>query len=269
MSATDNIDRKIFLRGKISVDSGLHIGGSDANLDIGGERNPVIRIKKNGLNQPYIPGSSIKGKIRSLLEHLRGDFGERNGQLVEAQKRENPTARIYGTGASDDFSRASRVIFRDAFLSEDIEDTNPTELKTENSISRITSRANPRPFERVIPETTFDFEIVFDIFGKDLLQNKGDKTDDFDNDAQRIVGYTLIGMDLLENDYLGGGGSRGSGKIQFKIDRFEVKTASDYLNFKESRAINADSGVNLRPTKMQDFTALADKLGLQTTTNAE
>lgn len=263
MSATDlqdNIAKKIFLKGKIVVESGLHIGGSDSSLDIGGERNPVIRIKKDDSNQPYIPGSSVKGKIRSLLEHLRGEFGQRGRDLVEAQDEKHPTARIYGTGAGDDtFSRASRVIFRDALLSENSVSKNPTELKTENSISRITSKANPRPFERVLPETEFDLEIVFDIYKNDLISNPTEQKDDFTNDGQRIVGYTLIGMDLLENDYLGGGGSRGSGKIEFKIDRFEVKTAEDYLHFNKKTEVKNEY---MRPQSMEDFQMLAKQLGL-------
>lgn len=263
----DKLNRKIFLRGKVVVESGLHVGGADNSLDIGGERNPVIRIHRNGFDEPYIPGSSIKGKIRSMLEHLRGDFGHRGKELVEADKESQPTARIFGTGAGGDgngqssFSRSSRVIFRDAFIS-DADNTDPTEVKTENSVSRITSKANPRPIERVLPDTEFNLEIVFDVYEKDLEKKDAyaDKKqdDDFVNDAQRIIGYTLIGMTLVEESYLGGGGSRGSGKVKFVLDGFEVKTKQDYLTFGKKTAVSC----NEIPVSMPSFQELAIKLGV-------
>ena len=58
------------LEGTITLKTGLHIGAGDTEMRIGGTDNPVV---KNPLdNRPYIPGSSLKGKIRSLLEWQLG-----------------------------------------------------------------------------------------------------------------------------------------------------------------------------------------------------
>ena len=128
----------------------------------------------------------------------------------------------------------SRVIFRDAFLC--IDENSPDsarqliEVKTENSLSRITAAANPRPVERVLPGVKFGMEIILNIFDEDLEKDeKADPLDDFQNDAQRILGYTLIGLNLLQQDYLGGNGTRGSGAVKFEITDYLIRTADDYL----------------------------------------
>ena len=62
---------KIIFRGKISTQTGLHIGGSKASLKIGGMDNEVLKTIDN---KPYIPGSSLKGKLRSLLAKAEGSL---------------------------------------------------------------------------------------------------------------------------------------------------------------------------------------------------
>ena len=57
---------KYIIQGKIKVLTGLHIGGPTTGLNIGGVDNIVIKDAKG---KPYIPGSSLKGKMRSLLEY--------------------------------------------------------------------------------------------------------------------------------------------------------------------------------------------------------
>ena len=91
----EKIKKKIFISGNIVVKSGLHIGGTDNVLEIGGVNNPVIRISKDGKNRPYIPGSSLKGKMRSLIEHLRGDYTLANKELIAGQLEAYPTAVSY------------------------------------------------------------------------------------------------------------------------------------------------------------------------------
>ena len=57
---------RIFVTGSIEVVTGLHIGGSRTAQAIGGVQNSVVRDPVT--RRPYIPGSSLKGKLRSLLE---------------------------------------------------------------------------------------------------------------------------------------------------------------------------------------------------------
>ena len=64
--------------GQIELVSGLHIGSGNAEMHIGGTDNPVI--KNPVTNQPYIPGSSLKGKMRSLLEWRAGVVGVAEGK---------------------------------------------------------------------------------------------------------------------------------------------------------------------------------------------
>lgn len=261
----EKLVKKIVLRGKIEILSGLHIGGTDNVLEIGGVSNSVIKIKRNNRIRPYIPGSSLKGKMRSLIEHLRGDFFEERGELLPSRDPAHPSARIFGTPAGEDeeeagFYRPSRIIVRDAFFidqKDNISNSNMLEVKSENSISRITAKANPRPMERVLPGALFDMEIVLNIFDADLSKREDD-LDQFQNDEERILGYTLIGMKLIEEDYLGGGGSRGNGKVKFHLSQMAIKTAKDYSSFSNGVELSLES--LKRPESMKEFEALMQQL---------
>ena len=207
---------KIFIAGKIEVLTGLTIGGSSTALDIGGIDNCVIK-KANG--EPYIPGSSLKGKIRCLLERAEG--------LSEPAK-EGDIALIFGPHKpkSSDLG-CTRVYFRDAYIDKVIAkqmkdkegnfselELDYTEGKWENTIDRLTSNAsNPRQTERVPAGAKFDFEIVYNIFEDKDIEN---------------LKVLLKGMRLLEDDYLGGSGSRGYGKIKFTDLKMEAKTIENY-----------------------------------------
>ncbi len=198
------------ISGEIELVSGLHIGGGDASMKIGGIDNEVIKHPLTG--EPYIPGSSIKGKVRSLLEWKYGLVGINEGNPVNVTKH-YPTdkekesalviARLFGNGGDikddDTLSKkvgVTRVSFNDANLKEPVK----TEVKFENSINRITSKAdNPRQTERVPSGAIFDFEINVKIF-------EGD---------EGLLDVLKEGLKLLEMDSLGGNGSRGYGKIKF------------------------------------------------------
>ena len=204
------------ITGKIVVKTGLHIGGGSDKVEIGGMDNPVIR---NPLTrEPYIPGSSIKGKMRALLEWKEGKVQQSNGDPCKCGKC--PICRIFGSGNSGkqedrDIAKSrgpTRLIIRDAELSSDsktkFKDGKPIlEDKTENALNRITARANPRHIERVVPGVEFDFELVYRIIDIDNDEGKKDK-EFFDS-------IVKPGLKLLQNDYIGGGGSRGNGRIEF------------------------------------------------------
>jgi CRISPR-associated protein Csm3 len=64
-----NFEGKVLVTGKIKAETGLFMGGSTVGLDIGGVDSAVI---KDSEAKPYIPGSSLKGKMRSLSEKDEG-----------------------------------------------------------------------------------------------------------------------------------------------------------------------------------------------------
>ena len=211
------------ITGKFVVKTGLHIGAGNDEVHIGGVDSPIIR---NPLNlEPYIPGSSIKGKMRSLMEWKLNKInnGEKNikdlGLACSCGKSDCPICRVFGSAngnknENDDSKKKgpTRIIVRDAVLLMESKklfysDKNLIEVKAENSINRITAKANPRFLERIVPGVEFDFEISYRV----IDTGDGGKTDE--NYFKEVV---LESLKLLQDDYLGGGGSRGNGQIEFK-----------------------------------------------------
>lgn len=203
------------IKAKLVLQTGLHIGAGDSEMHIGGIDNSVI---KHPLTQsPYIPGSSLKGKIRTLLEWRSGAV--QNNPLTLKDVSKNPKEvknilRLFGISGDTKNSEqevaeigVSRLAFWDCALNEAwekaIRDDNQllTEAKSENTIDRITSTAgNPRQTERVPAGAEFDFKLT-------LRQFEGDKPE--------LLDLVLKGLKLLELDSLGGSGSRGYGKVKF------------------------------------------------------
>lgn len=205
------------ITGKIIVKTGLHIGAGNEKVEIGGMDNPIIR---NPLTQePYIPGSSIKGKMRSLLEWKLGKILDSKGNPCSCGKSDCEICRVFGSAnksgkgdSSENTKGPTRIIVRDAVLAKEWKEKfnqgKPiVEEKSENSLNRITAVANPRPIERVVPGVEFDFEIAYRIIDTD---------DGGDTDKKYFTSVVLEGLKLLQEDFLGGGGSRGNGQIEFK-----------------------------------------------------
>ncbi|HDS85033.1 MAG TPA: type III-A CRISPR-associated RAMP protein Csm3 [Phycisphaerales bacterium] len=197
------------LKGKISVQTGLHIGGSTETMEIGGVDNPILRNKKN--NEPYIPGSSLKGKMRSLMEWHLGKLHP-DGDIYMDKDPNCPITRVFGHSAKSEYKVGpTRLIVRDCFLSEDARQSfkqgqDITEVKQENFINRITAEATPRPLERVVPGVTFDLDIAYRVI---------DTGDGGATDEQNFSEVVLKALALVERDFLGGAGSRGCGKVKF------------------------------------------------------
>ena len=209
------------IRGQIELVSGLHIGSGNAEMHIGGTDNPVI--KNPVTNEPYIPGSSLKGKMRSLLEWHAGVVGDAEGRplgfrelaRLQGAKAEQASIiiKLFGgapEGAGRDDKLVSeigptRLAFWDCGLDPawvaEMKDKNLllTETKMENSIDRIAGVAlNPRNTERVPAGARFDFRLTLKVIdGEDLLVD------------------ILRGLRLLELTGVGGSGSRGYGKLRF------------------------------------------------------
>ena len=155
---------KIEITGTLEVLTGMHIGGSSAFAAIGAVDSPVVRDTFS--DQPMIPGSSLKGKMRALLAQKYND----RKHLPDSYSCEDDDPRIlrlFGSAKKNQIQR-SRVLFRDMMLSnmKELREyglNSATEVKFENTISRMTAIANPRQIERVIPRTKFDLSIVYNV----------------------------------------------------------------------------------------------------------
>lgn len=195
---------KVKISGTIELLSGLHIGGNTAFAAIGAVDSPIIKDPLSNL--PLIPGSSLKGKMRSLLAKAY------NEEVSSTPNRDHARiTRLFGatSGGGENGKQiiCGRLLFRDALLSnkEHLLSSGVrtyTETKFENTIDRITARANPRQIERAIRGSEFQFELIYE------LENVAEVSEDIET--------IIAGLRLLELDYIGGNGSRGYGKIAFK-----------------------------------------------------
>lgn len=263
---------------KLRLITALHIGGGDDTMQIGGISKSVIKRevyanpdgsinyegKGKKITEPYVPGSSVKGKIRSLLEHAFGlvsaqkaiklendsykagepinsNFIEhiRGGKFKNGDaliKKANLIITLFGESAGSKDkknTKITRAIFRDSFLTEETRKLylenkiKISEEKAENSIDRISVTANPRFLERVPVNIEFSFEAVLR---------------EFDEDKQLPLKETLtLGLKLIEADSLGGGGSRGSGKVEFVSYENKEKDAKTLLQEIEDALNNAQN----------------------------
>jgi CRISPR-associated protein Csm3 len=218
---------KLIVEGDIVCQTGLHIGAGKGSLEIGGADNPVV---KDAFGLPYIPGSSLRGKLRSMLENALGltspaelvYLSKRRGQEVRIHQSDRPddeiclmfgrgpgrVERVEGDAMETRSATPARLTVYDAPLDpesitaqmrENLDDE-ITEVKSENAIDRITSQANPRTLERVPAGARFKIRMVMDILCEE------DKA---------LAARLFEGLRLLEDDALGGGGSRGSGRVRF------------------------------------------------------
>ena len=207
---------KIKVTAQIRLETGLHIGTSNAFAAIGATDSPVI--KDPITNLPIIPGSSIKGKMRTLLARVY------NTKLAEKPGEDGEIiSRLFGNSSSKR-DKIGRLIFRDAFLSnkdklDSLGAKIYTEVKFENTIDRISAVAKPRQIERAIRDSVFGFELIYEVTDKSQAQVE----EDF-----KVI---LDGLKLLELDYLGGSGSRGYGKVVFE----DLKANTVFGNYDVSR----------------------------------
>lgn len=294
---------KLVITSDLVVKTGLHIGGGGETLDIGGLDKPVIRDPIT--QHPYLPGSSIKGKLRAILERWLekplnrpggsntyryesddledgySDLGD--DQFVAFQGASHcPVSRVFGsTGAkcclepevveeaelekkgevtiegktyirTKGRNHPARLIVRDCHLKKESADQLKdidtglymTEWKFENGIDRITSAANPRQLERVPAGAKFQFEMVY------TVENVEQAKEDLKNLA--------IALAILEDDALGGHGSRGYGKILFENFKAEYRS----IDFYQKKVDAADQG-ELEPSgePIKNISQLLDRFG--------
>ncbi len=242
---------KIILEGELHCETGLHVGAGKGSLEIGGADNPVV---KDAFGRPYIPGSSLRGKLRALLEQSSGlaipselvYLSRRKGQEVRIHQSDRPDdeicllfgrnpgrmERVQGDSIDAHQATPARLAVYDAPLDADSItsqmrenlDDELTEVKSENAIDRITSQANPRTLERVPAGARFKVRFVLDVLCPE--------------DAP-LFPRVLEGLRLLEDDTLGGGGSRGSGRVRFANLRLTWRGKDYYAGTGEEKEISA------------------------------
>jgi CRISPR-associated protein Csm3 len=240
---------KLILEGDMHCESGLHVGAGKGSLEIGGADNPVV---KDAQGRPYVPGSSLRGRIRSLLEQATGMavpselvyISKRKGQEVRIHQSDRPDdeicilfgrspGRIEKAGGGDEggvHATPARLSVFDAPLipgsitpqmRENLDDE-LTEVKSENAIDRITSQANPRTLERVPAGARFRIRMVLDLLcAEDAV----------------LPALLVQGLRLLEDDALGGGGSRGNGRVSFDNLKLTWRGRDYYASGAEEREV--------------------------------
>ncbi|HQM85019.1 MAG TPA: type III-A CRISPR-associated RAMP protein Csm3 [bacterium] len=193
------------IKGDVTLRTGLHIGAGNEAVEIGGSDAPVVKDLITGA--PYIPGSSLKGRMRWLLEKTRGEYNTQTGKVGEDNSK--LSTLVFGNGNSRDTKSPTRIIFKDAKLTDNFEKEFKDgkwepELKMETAIDRISGKAmggSLRNAERVPAGVKFEYEVSLMIF-------EGDKEDE-------IKKMIEDGFKLIEMTYLGGRGTRGYGQVEF------------------------------------------------------
>lgn len=224
---------KFIITGKIKVLTGLHIGTSGDFSAIGAVDNIVIRDTVT--NKPIIPGSSLKGKMRYLLSRTK--YNDNSTLTMPSIKKESDNIkRLFGS--SEKPITLSRLQFCDMLLREkdygrDVEFDLPyTEIKYENTIDRGTGVANPRQQERVPADSEFDFRLIYNVENTEKMEEEVKQ--DFEN--------ILLMFELLEDDYLGGHGTRGYGRVKFEdlklTEKVYIKENEDDMEYLKSEIQN-------------------------------
>lgn len=188
---------KIQILGTIEVVTGMHIGNSGAFAAIGAVDSPIVKDVISNL--PMIPGSSLKGKMRTLLAKRYNDV------LSLPENDATCIKRLFGCSKEKDF-RHGKLIFSDAIMTnrEELREKgvqSMTEVKFENTINRLSAVATPRQIERAMRGSKFDLNIIYEV--------------DDESKIEEDLKIVQEGLQLLEYDYLGGNGSRGYGKVKF------------------------------------------------------
>ena len=188
---------KIEITGIIQAETGIHIGGNSQFAAIGAVDSPVIRDVYT--DYPMIPGSSLKGKMRTLLAK------QYNKGLEKPENDDDRILRLFGSAEKGQI-QFSRLIFSDMIMvnAEKLQKQgiSTTEIKFENTINRLTAVAMPRQIERAVRGSEYELHLIYNL----------EKEEEFEEDMKLL----RHAMTLLTYDYIGGHGSRGYGKILFK-----------------------------------------------------
>lgn len=262
---------KLILEADLTCETGLHIGAGKGSLEIGGADNPVV---KDAFGRPYVPGSSLRGRLRSLLEQASGldpaemvFLSRRRGQEVRIHQSDRPGDEICllfgrnpsrmektnGESSETTVATPARLAVYDAPLDPDSItaqmrenlDDELTEVKSESAVDRVSSQASPRTLERVPAGARFKVRMILDVL--------------CDEDKE-LVPVLAEGLRMLEDDSLGGGGSRGSGRVKLSDVKLRWRGRSYYSEGSTEKELiaAADSGGLLALVRGEDFGSQLD-----------
>lgn len=223
----------VVISGVVRCLSGISIAGAMDSIKIGDIDKPVIRDPLTGY--PYIPGSSLKGKMRSIVEKTKGlpslrVVQSKDQELLRHECKDLdqavncPLCRVFGsTGErSGDRNHPAKLIVRDCNLSNiDYicrDGVCAMEIKMENTIDRLTSAAVPRTMERVPAGAEFGFQLIYKV---ETIGKKGEEIKPNENHLKEDLNNIINALDIIEKDGLGGSISRGYGRVEFKIKEFK------------------------------------------------
>jgi CRISPR-associated protein Csm3 len=258
---------KVLFKGNIILKTGLHIGGSQESMQIGGLDLPVIKDSANNL--PYIPGSSLKGKLRSTLEK----FGERvkDGKKEKLSFNRNigtyrnkvfihccddvryaancDVCRVFGSSGDDRAmpkgekaeNLPSLLLVRDALLDESLIGVTSlfTEVKIETGLDRANMSANPRRVERVLPDNKFNYEMVYSVEALGFTEKSLPLFPEAN--LKKDLENILTCMEIIQSEGIGGYTSRGYGKIEFSFTDFMGRPTRYFMGDFEAQKGRGDS----------------------------
>lgn len=215
---------KVIIDCTLLVRTGLHIGGSSVFSAIGAVDSPVVSNPNDG--NPIVPGSSLKGKLRTLLAR---SYAKNIHNMPDCNDDDAVIIRLFGASKSADGKLVTaRLQFADAFVcnEDEMKSIGLTEVKFENTINRKDCTAKPRQIERVVPGVRFAVRIVYDV----TADTKAEVFEDMQVLAK--------GFKLLQMDYLGGHGTRGSGRVSF--ENFKMRDFESGLDLEKLCAVFKD-----------------------------
>lgn len=244
---------KFFIKGKIIAKTGLHVGGSKSALSIGEIDMNVIKTPDG---KPYIPGSSLKGKMRSILAKIEG---------CQSVETDLPYIKEIFGESGDRAKQQTLAIFRDCIWKKPKDfdtwelEMDYTESKWETAIDRMKGTAKHgslRQIERIPAGSEFELNIVVDFLSPNQFMDSEIKMEEFqllhrclsesgkiDDCNKRFLIYLIIlrrGLALIEDDFIGGHGSRGYGKVEIEVDEISYKSIDDYLKNDSMKSIRLD-----------------------------
>lgn len=224
----EKLEKRIIISGTLEALTPLHIGSGKPEVEIGGVEMPVLTDPKD---QPYIPGSSLKGRVRAETESIARKKGlevckppqvdNMCGSTKDSIDKLCVCCRIFGT-AGRRISFASKVKFRDAYP---LDRVKALLERTGIAIDRETgtvARGALYNIQAVPAGTKFGLEIVGENLSDDELK------------------LLKSALKSVEDSALGGSSTRGFGKIKINIESVKERTAKYYLGEEDERMITGD-----------------------------
>jgi len=225
----EKLRERLIISGTLEAVTPLHIGSGKPELEIGQVDMPILK-DPNG--QPYIPGSSLKGRTRAEAERIAREKGMEvctppnvKTMCGTLKRNSNPEefcicCRIFGTAG--DVSVASKVKFRDAYPLGKVESMlERTGIAIDREKGTV-ARGALYTIEAVPAGVKFNLEIVADNLADDELR------------------LLLAALRSVEDSALGGSSSRGFGKVKINIDEVCRRTAGYYLGEEEEQKLQGE-----------------------------